>query len=53
MDKLGPMRIIRFIRKHKAPDGDYTTADKHTIDHMTVEEIYEEATRLESERKEK
>ncbi len=49
MEKLGPAGFIRFIQRHEPPEGDYLTADK-PIDHMTVEEIYAEAVRLESER---
>lgn len=51
VEKLGPVGFIRFVRQHKPPTGDYLTADK-PIDHMTVEEIYAEAVRLEAERKE-
>ncbi len=51
LEKLGPVGFIRFVWQHKPPEGDYLTADK-PIDHMTVDEIYEEAVRLESERKE-
>jgi hypothetical protein len=49
MEKLGPVGFIRFVRLHKPPEGDYPTADK-PIDSMTVEQIYEEAVRLEKER---
>ena len=49
LEKLGPVGFIRFIRQHKPPEGDYLTADK-PIDDMTVEQIYEEAVRLEKER---
>ena len=49
VEKLGPVGFIRFIRQHKLPEGNYLAADK-PIDHMTVDEIYAEAVRLESER---
>jgi hypothetical protein len=50
MEKLGPVGYIRFIRLQRPPEGDYTAMDK-PIDHMTVQEIYAEAARLEAERK--
>lgn len=50
LERLGPVGAARFIRIQNERSGDdYLTADK-PIDHMTVEQIYEEAARLESER---
>ena len=50
VEKLGPAGFVRFVSLHEPPAGDYTKADK-PIDHMTVQEIYDEAVRLEAERK--
>ncbi|MGH3088134.1 MAG: hypothetical protein ACRDSJ_12540 [Rubrobacteraceae bacterium] len=50
MEKLGPSGFIRFVNLHNPPEGDYTAMDK-PINHMTVEEIYAEAARLDSERR--
>ncbi len=49
VDKLGPAGFVRFVRLYEPPTGDYLTADK-PIEHMTVQEIYDEAARLEAER---
>ena len=50
MEKLGPAGFVRFARLHESPKGDYAEIRDKIFDGMTVEEIYEEAIRLESER---
>jgi hypothetical protein len=49
VEKLGPAGFVRFVSLHEPPAGDYVKADK-PIDHMTVQEILDEALRLEAER---
>jgi hypothetical protein len=52
VEKLGPVGATRFIGLWLERSGeDYAKADK-PIDHMTVQEIYDEAVRLEAEREE-
>jgi hypothetical protein len=50
IEKLGPSCFVRFVNLHNPPEGDYTQTDK-PINHMSVEEIYAEATRIEAERR--
>lgn len=52
VEKLGPVGAARFIGLWLGRSGDdYTKADK-PIDHMTVEDILNEAARLETGRDE-
>lgn len=50
LEKLGPAGYIRFIRLQTPPEGDYAEIREKMFEGMTVQDIYDEAVRLESER---
>ncbi|MBA2618786.1 MAG: hypothetical protein H0U91_11570 [Rubrobacter sp.] len=50
LEKLGPAGYIRFIRLQRPPEGDYAEIREKIFEGMTVQDIYDEAVRLEAER---
>jgi hypothetical protein len=50
LEKLGPEGYIRFIRLQRPPEGNYAEIRDEMFDGMTVQDIYDEAVRLEAER---
>lgn len=50
VEKLGPAGFVRFVRLHEPPKGNYAEIRDKIFEGMTMEEIYAEAARLESER---
>lgn len=50
LEGLGPAGYIRFIRLQRPPEGDYAEIRDKLFEGMTVQEIYDEAVRLEAER---
>ena len=50
VEKLGPAGFLRFTRLHRPPEGNYAEIRDKIFEGMTVEGIYAEAARLESER---
>ena len=50
LEKLGPAGYIRFIRLQRPPEGNYAEIRDEIFEGMTVQEIYDEAVRLEAER---
>ncbi|MBA2512353.1 MAG: hypothetical protein M3479_11725 [Actinomycetota bacterium] len=50
VDGLGPVGFLRFVRLYEPPTGDYAEIREKMFEGMTVQDIYEEAVRLEAER---
>ncbi len=50
LEKLGPAGYIRFVRLQRPPEGDYAEIREKMFEGMTVQDIYDEAVRLEAER---
>lgn len=52
LEKLGPEGYIRFIRLQRPPEGNYAEIRDKIFEGMTIQDILNEAARLETERNE-
>jgi len=46
--ELGPLGMARYLRTHGSGNADYTRDRHQWLDHLTIDEILEEAKKLEA-----